>query len=378
MSEPPDPLVRAELASLPSYKAGINPALRAALSAGQPVARLGSNENHWGPSPRVRERMRELAFEPQLYPDNRSSSLSDAIGRGLGISSDRILLAHGSESVLRAVMHAVLRPGDEMVSLAPSFLLSHILGRNAGATRQVVEYDAWLRYPVDDFLSLVRTGPRIVYLANPNNPTGTYWGREALEPLLAALRPQTLIILDEAYDEYARVYEDHVDAQEILESSGRSYVILRTFSKAYGLAGLRIGYGVAHDGEFIDLVRKPNTIFNVSSIAEELALVAWGDPEHLASVAEQTMSEKRDAEAFLDRLIAHGASFRRFETRGNFHCLCFGDLSEALELEARLQEENVFVKALPGCRGDGLLRATVGGPDDNRRFLTALEGQLGG
>ena len=362
----PKTLARKTLFGLPSYKTGVSGKLLAALQSGAPVARLGSNENPFGPSPRVYEAIRETTGIHR-YPDGANEALRRALGAHLDVSPNRIHVSTGSENVLSAVFHCVLSPGDRVVTLAPSFLLAEILAKSAGAQHVGVGYGDDLEFAPERVAEAVRDGAKLLYLSNPNNPTGNAFGPDELSAIVAATPESTLVVVDEAYFEYAVAHPGIEGSLDLLERSGRPYVVLRTFSKAYGLAGLRVGYGVMYHEDLVPLVRSASTIFDVGALAQVAALAALADPAHLERVVSDTLAEKRRLRSALE-----GSGVRMFPSYGNFVSLWQPTLEEALAVESRLADGAVFVKALPALDGAGLVRVSVGTREDNDRVIQAF------
>jgi histidinol-phosphate aminotransferase len=362
----PEQLVRRTVVDLPAYKTGVSPNLLKALAAGASVARLGSNENPYGASPSVYDAIRNV-HDVNLYPDGANTALCDALGALLAIDPERLLVSTGSENVLCDVFQSVLSPGERVVTLAPTFMLAEILTRAAGAIPVGVSYEDDLSFSVDAVSEQVSRGARILYLSNPNNPTGNAFTPDELGTIVRGTSSETLVVIDEAYYEYTARHEGYGCSLAVLEASQRPYVVLRTFSKAYGLAGLRVGYGIFYHPDLVPLVRRAATIFDVGSLSQAAALAAITDQAHVDRVVSDTLSEKTRV---LEALAA--LEVRVFPALGNFVSLWFAERDQAWELEEALAARNVFVKALPGKLREGIVRVTVGKPEANDRFLAAL------
>jgi histidinol-phosphate aminotransferase len=193
----PHRLVREVVRELPLYKTGVSPRLLEALASGKPFARLASNENLHGASPRVYEAIRSMN-ELNLYPDGGNTVVCKALGAHLGVEPDRILVSTGSENVLSAVFQCLLAPGDRFVTVRPTFLMAEIMGRASGANHVAIDYDDDLEFPIEDLVEAVRPGAKILYIANPNNPTGNAFTPDALRTIVHATPEDTLVVLDEA------------------------------------------------------------------------------------------------------------------------------------------------------------------------------------
>ena len=361
----PTELARDAVLELPRYKTGVSQELLKAQQSGADLARLGSNENPYGASPRVYEAIRAVD-NVHLYPDGGNTAVREALAAQLGVDPGRLLVSTGSENVLSAIFHCVLTAGDRVVTLTPTFMFAEILTKALDADHVTVAYDDSLDYSAEAVADAARDA-KILYLSNPNNPTGNAFTPDELSRIVSATSPSTLLVIDEAYFEYASRHDGFDSSLPVLDASGRPYVVLRTFSKAYGLAGLRIGYGICYHPDMVPLVRRASTIFDVGSISQAAALAALSDRAHMERVVTETLSEKKRVLAALVR-----AGVRVFPSFGNFVSLWFPERERAMELESHLAEKAVFVKALPAREGDGLVRVSVGRPEDNDRFLDVL------
>jgi histidinol-phosphate aminotransferase len=362
----PKRLAREAVRDLPSYKTGVSPRLLEALASGRTVARLASNENLYGPSPRVYDAIRS-ASDVNLYPDGANTSLREALAAHTGVDADRILVSTGSENVLSALVQGVLSPGDRVVHLEPTFLLAFILCGASGAECVRVSYGDDLEFSVDALAEQAGRSAKLLYLSNPNNPTGNAFSPTELEIIVSAMSPDSLVVVDEAYYEYASRHERFESSLAVLEKCGRPYVVLRTFSKAYGLAGLRVGYGIFYHPELVSITRRASTIFDVGSVSQRAALAALEDQAHMEETVGRTLAEKKRLQAALEE-----RELRTFPSFANFVSLWFRDRDDAMKLESELAHRSVFVKALPGRGGEGLVRVTIGRPNENEMFLQAL------
>src|SRR5271169_4210966 len=241
------------------------------------VHKLSSNESPLGPSPKAMEAVRALAGSLELYPDGASTALREAIGRRYGLDPARIICGNGSDELLALLAHVFLHPGDEGLYSQYGFLTYPICIRAAGGVPVVAE-ETDRTASVDAILAKVSARTKIVYLANPNNPTGTYMPYSEVKRLHAELPPHTLMVIDAAYAEYV-TRNDYAAGVE-LTSSADNVVMTRTFSKIHGLAGLRIGwgYGSAHVIEALNRVRGP---FNLNGAAQAAGVASLDDAAHI-------------------------------------------------------------------------------------------------
>jgi histidinol-phosphate aminotransferase len=271
------PVPRASVLSIEAYVPG-----KSTAPGGVKVWKLSSNETPLGPSPKAKAAFAGAADKLELYPDGSSSALRTAIAARYGLDPQRIICGAGSDELLSLLAYSYLGPGDEAVHSEHGFLVYKIATLAAGGT-PVVAPEKNLTADVDALLAKVTARTRLVFLANPNNPTGTYLPFDEVKRLHAGLRPDILLVLDAAYAEYVRA-NDYEAGLELVATSG-NVVMARTFSKIYGLAGLRLGWMVG-PSSVIDAVNRIRGPFNVSAPAMAAGIAAIGDSAHVeAAVA---------------------------------------------------------------------------------------------
>ena len=329
--------------------------------------KLASNENPLGPSPKALDAIARALPQLHRYPDGSAFYLRRKLAERHGVSPDEILVGNGSNELIEMVVRTFLRPRDEAVMADQAFVIYRMVTQAVAATPRIVP----LRHFTHDLEAMaeaVTSRTRIVFVANPNNPTGTIFRRGPWEAFLRALAGrQLLVIADDAYAEFATdpEYPDTI----VTRGSGDVPVIsLRTFSKLYGLAGLRLGYAVAPVGlvDAIDRVRQP---FNVNALALVAAEAALDDREHV----ERTLALNREGMAYLthefDRL-----GLPWVPSNANFILVRVGRGARVYEALLRL---GVIVRPMDGYGFPDHLRVTVGLPDENVRCIRALETVLG-
>jgi len=360
-------LANAATARLRNYDPGHDlPALRKRFGA--QIAELGSNENPLGPSPRALDAMRDALNESFRYPDPRGASLKATLAANLGLIAERIALGNGSHELLMLIAQCFADAAHSVVFSQFGFAVFPIATAAAGA--QPVCVPALLRdhphapygHDLDAMGNAIRADTRLVYLANPNNPTGTWFDDAALANFLARVPRDVLVVVDEAYHEYVdapglstalRFADDHPNL-----------IVTRTFSKAYGLAGLRVGYLVA-DASVIAVLERLRESFNVNAVALAGAEAALADREHLARSREFNHSER---EWLRGELTSRG--YRCLPSLTNFLML---DLArEASDLERHLFERGVIVRPMGGYGLPRTLRVSIGSHVENQRLLDAL------
>ena len=324
--------------------------------------KLASNENPLGPSPKAVSAIRSAMADLHRYPDGSGYILINKLANKLGVLPDRIILGNGSDDVIGMLARAYLRAGDEAVMTAPSFLMYEIFVRSVGATPVFVPLKN-LEIDLDDMLAKVSSRTRMIFVNNPNNPTGAFITKAQFDAFLSKLPEDIVVVLDEAYIEFAQD-PACLNGLELVDNK-RPLAVLRTFSKIYGLAGIRIGYGVmpADMTGLLNRIRQP---FNVNSLAQAAAVAALDDDEFL----NQTKDLIRTELAFMqESLEKRGIDF--FPTQANFFLIDVkGDADEVFELMLR---EGVIVRSMVSYGYPQYIRVNAGLRKENIRFLSATE-----
>ena len=357
-------LLRPELQRLAPYNAGLSLADIAARPGVTRVAKLGSNENLHGVSDAVRRAMTEAIVQAHLYPDPSGRELAALLAADLGVDPGRIVLGDGSEDLLNVLARALLRTDDEVVTLYPSFPLHEDYATMMGArvTRIGLKDDA---IDVDALVAAMARPVRLVLFANPMNPAGLWLGGDDLARVLAAQQPGTVLCVDEAYVEYAAHAEGYRSAADLLAGHDKPLLILRTFSKAWGLAGLRIGFGVTNSAELrrgLDLVRTP---FNVNHVAQGGAIAALAHADEMRATVAATVAERERMARGLAAL-----NLRCLPSAGNFLFVDTG--RDAGALADGLLDRGVIVKPWKQPGYESWMRISVGTGADTDQLLTAL------
>ncbi|CUH36115.1 Histidinol-phosphate aminotransferase 2 [Jannaschia seosinensis] len=325
------------------------------------VLKLSSNENPHGAPLTAREAAREAASEMHLYPNTDHASLRDAIARVHDLDADRIICGVGSDEILHLLAQAYVGPGDEVVYPAHGFLIYPIVTRAAGGT-PVAAPERDRRVDVDAMLAAVTERTRLVYLANPANPTGTMLNGQEVTRLADGLPDGCLLVLDGAYAEYAGDFDGGLS----LAATRENVFATRTFSKMYGLGGLRVGWGYGARA-VIDVLNRLRGPFNLSNVALAAAEAAMRDREFVARCAADNRAQRARLVAGLRDLgIACDAS------EANFVLARFADEDEALDCDAALKTRGIIVRHVPAYGLPNCLRITVGTEDGMTRLLKAL------
>jgi histidinol-phosphate aminotransferase len=360
--------LRPELAALVPYNAGLTVEDVAARPGVTRVAKLGSNENPLGPAPAVREALNATLQRIAVYPDPAGRALVAQLAARHGCAPDRLVLGNGSEDLLAVLARAVLRPGDRVVTLYPSFPLHEDYARLMGAEVVRIGLTPEGCIDVDALIRAVAQPVRLVLFANPMNPAGVWLSPEPLDRVLEAIHPEAVTCLDEAYHEYAEGPGYASGAARLATHRG-PLLVLRTFSKAWGLAGLRIGYGLTNSAELkrgLDLARTP---FNVNLMAQVAAETSLAHPQSVAGAVALVQRERPRMLAAIEAL-----GLRVLPSKGNF--LFFDAARSAVELAETLLGRGVIVKPWKQSGYETWLRVSVGTEADNDQFLAALAASL--
>jgi histidinol-phosphate aminotransferase len=333
--------------------------------------KLASNENPLGPGPKALAALQRAAEEIGLYPDGNGFALKQALARKYGCGLDCITLGNGSNDVLVMLAETFLTPDTEAVYSEYAFAVYPIAVQATGATARVAKahpanHAMPLGHDLDAMAKLVNDRTRLVFIANPNNPTGTWLSADALRKFIAGVPAQTVVVMDEAYIEYV-TDPSFADASRWLQDFA-NLVVVRTFSKAYGLAGLRVGYALSHPGvaDMLNRVRQP---FNVNSFALAAARAALEDTEHLKRTLDTNRTGLAQLQAGFDAL-----GVRHIPSAGNFVLIDCGRPAGPV-YEAMLRQ-GVIVRPVGNYALPNHLRITIGTQQQNERMLGALQQAL--
>ncbi|MGD0190478.1 MAG: histidinol-phosphate transaminase [Rhizomicrobium sp.] len=343
---------------------------RAQIPGFAEALKLSSNESAFGPSPLAVAAFREASASLSLYPDGNVQDLREAIGEFHGLNPDRIVCGNGSGEILTLLADCYLRPGDEVLFSKYSFILYRI-ATLANSAVPVAVAEPELRVDVDAMLAAVTPRTRLVYVANPNNPTGSYLTPMEMRRLHAGLPPNVLLVIDAAYAEY--VQRNDYEAGIEMVSQFDNVVMTRTFSKIYGLAALRVGWAFcpAAVADVLNRVRGP---FNVSLPAQRAAVAALRDRQHVADSAAFNVQWRS---WLIDEIRATG--LRVDDSVGNFLLIHFepGGGRTANSADAFLSERGLILRGLANYAMPDCMRLTVGDVAANRRVVAALAEFMG-
>ena len=327
------------------------------------IIKLASNENPHGPSPKALAATQHALREAHLYPDGGYFALRQKLAAKLGLGMDQFVIGNGSNELIELMGHAFLAPGAEGVMHQSAFIVYKLVTLMFGANPVEVPLAAGLRQDLPALLAAVTPRTRLIFLASPANPTGATNPAEEIRALVRALPPHVILVMDEAYVDYL---ENPPDLRPLI-AEGRKVICLRTFSKIYGLASLRIGYGYAAP-ELIAMLQRVRQPFNVNAIAAAAGTAALDDEAFVASCRR----ENRDG------LVQLAAGFTRLAlefvpAQGNFILVKVGDGAAVFDA---LQRQGVITRPVKGYGLPEWLRVTVGTQAQNERLLTTLAGML--
>lgn len=323
--------------------------------------KLASNENPLGPSPKAVAALREKLAELNLYPDGDCFYLKQKLAAKLGVEADNLIFGNGSNEIIELAVRTFLRPGDEAVMAEQAFVVYELIVQAVGATRKAVPLKNFT-HDLAAIADAITDRTRIVFLANPNNPTGTTYRRREWEAFLARISHDVLLIVDEAYFEYVGA-PDYPNSLEY-HASDRALLTLRTFSKLYGLAGLRIGYGVGAK-DLISLMHRVRQPFNVNAPAQWAALAALDDVDH---VQRSLDVNRRGMEYLQDELSRLGLA--SVPSHANFILVRVGNGQAVFQ---QLLRQGVIVRPMGGYKFPDHIRVTIGTAAENQKFVGALE-----
>jgi histidinol-phosphate aminotransferase len=328
--------------------------------------KLASNENPLPPSDRVQQAIVAALAHLNRYPDGSGFYLRQALAKRHGVAPEQVILGNGSNELIELLVRTFLRPGDEAIVPHPSFVVYPMIVQAAGGVRVMVMLRDY-RLDLEAMARALTPLTKLVFIANPNNPTATIVTAEEVEQFLARVPERTIVVFDEAYVEFAQG-PDFPDTLSYVKQ-GRRVIVLRTFSKAASLAGLRVGYGIA-DADATALMNRIRQPFNVNSLAQVAALAALEDDAHVLECVRMIEAGRH----FLyDEFQALG--LRYVPSRANFILVDVG--RSAQEIYQKLLHEGVIVRPMTPFGMETALRVTVGTPEENRRLVRALRTVLG-
>ncbi len=326
------------------------------------IVKLASNENPLGPSPKAISAMEAAVRNVHLYPDGGGYRLRNAIAEKFGFGRENVVLGNGSNEIIEFIGHAFLRPGDNVVVADHAFVVYKLMATLFGAATIEVP-DPGFVHDLDAMVDAITPETREIFVANPNNPTGTLVGQGAIDRFVDRVPDHVVIVFDEAYYEFLDTPPDTLK----FVRDGRNVVVLRTFSKIQGLAGTRIGYGLA-PAHLADVLQKTRQPFNANAVAQAGALAGLRDEDH----QNHTRELNKEGRTFLqDTFASMGLEY--VPSEANFVLVRVGDGDALFKA---MMAQGVIVRAMSGYKLPDWIRVSVGTMDQNRRFVEVLESCL--
>ena len=324
------------------------------------IVKLASNENPLGPSPKAVEAIARVAAGVNIYPDGAAFRLRSAIAEFCGVEFGQTVVGTGSSEVIELICHALLNPRAEVVAAKHAFSMYPIMSKLFGAAYvEVPNKEDWT-HDLDGFLAAITENTRVVFITNPTNPVGTVVGQQEIDDFMAKVPEHVLVVFDEAYREFS---DNPPDTLKFVRE-GRNVVVLRTFSKAYGLAGLRVGYGIAPE-PVCSMLHKARAPFNLHVLAQEAALAALEDREHVR----RTVENNKEGMRFYEQAFRE-MGLEWIPSQGNFILVKVGRGKQVFQ---DMLARGVIVRAQDGYGLPEWIRISVGTPAENARCIEVLK-----
>ena len=325
--------------------------------------KLASNENAFSPSGKAMNAAKNALRFLNRYPDGGCFYLKKALAKRLRVKPENLIIGNGSDEIIILTLNAFLNKGDEVIIAKPTFLIYEIASRIRGAKIKFAPLKD-LRYDVKAMVKLVTRKTKLIFIANPDNPIGTYVTKEEVDFLVSKTPKNTILFFDEAYYEFAKDLKDYPGTFKYLRKN-KNVIIARSFSKAYSLAGARIGYGIAGRA-FIDCLNRVREPFNVNSIAQAAALASLDDEKHLEKTLKNTEKGKKYLYKELENL-----GIKYVPSVTNFILINSG--TNAGQIYKKLLKLGIIVREMSGWKLDNFIRVTIGTMGENRKFIKALK-----
>jgi len=359
-------LANSQLRDLVSYEPGkpVEDVARELGLAPADIIKLASNENPLGPSPKALAAMHEAVERAHFYPDGGGFYLREAIAAQFGFQRENVILGNGSNEVIEFIGHAFLRPGDEVVTARHAFAVYALMAQLFDA--RVIEVpDPQYRHDLEAMAAAITPRTREVFITNPNNPTGTMVSQAEIDRFMDRVPDHVVVVFDEAYYEFV---DDPPDTLKYIRAGRENVVVLRTFSKIQGLAGLRIGYGLGA-ASIVNVLQKTRQPFNANAIAQAGAIAGLQDLEHQRRTRELT----HEGRAWFEEEFAR-MGLEYVPSQANFVMVNVGDGNAVFKA---LMAKGVIVRAMASYQLPAWIRVTVGTAEQNRRFMAELRAALG-
>lgn len=325
------------------------------------VIKLASNETPYGPSPKVLQAITKAARSVNRYPDSGCFYLRQALAKKLKISTEQLIFGNGSDEIILLALRAFVDEGDEVIIAKPSFLIYEIGAKIVGANIKAIPLKNF-HYDLEGMAEAVTSKTKLIFVGNPDNPAGTYISKARIAEFLAKVRPNIIVFIDQAYFEYV-LAKDYPDATEFIKKY-RNVIVIRTFSKMYGLAGLRVGYGIG-DPEVIDILNRLREPFNVNSIAQEAALACLKDQSYYRRAARNIEKQRQYLYTQIRKL-----GLKVPESVTNF--ILIDVRQKSTTVSNALLKKGIIVRDMGFWGLDTFIRVTIGSEPENKFFIKTL------
>ena len=356
------PLVPKHIRSLQSYKPG-RPIEDVRRELGlEHIIKLASNENPHGPSPMALEAVQSTLADNFRYPDASAIILREKLAGCFNLKIDNVVVGGGSEGVMSTIMRTFLRQGDEIIAADNSFIGFRVLANSSGIHTNWVPLKNY-HHDLPAMAEQINDYTKIIYLANPDNPTGTYFPKSEFDAFMAQVPERVLVLLDEAYFEYAFHLSDYPDSMHYRYDN---VITLRTFSKAHGLAGFRVGYGFAHE-DLIENLNKVKLPFEPSWPAQIAAVAALDDEDYIQKTISNCHHWKEKLEQTFQK-----AEIKTIPSAANFITLVFENEEEAESFNDNMLHKGIILRHLPGWGLPNCIRVTIGTEEENEYLIKCI------
>ena len=324
------------------------------------IVKLASNENPLGPSPKAQEAIARIASGVHIYPDGASFNLRNALASNLGVDFDQTVVGAGSSEIIELLCHALLNPESEVIAAKHAFSMYPIMAKVFGAKYVEIDNKGDWTHDLQAMLDAVTPQTRIIFITNPTNPLGTVVSQEEIDDFMSKVPDHVVVAFDEAYHEFATNPAETIKYVR----DGRNVIVLRTFSKVYGLAGLRVGYGLAPT-QITGMLHKVRTPFNLNLVAQEAAFAALKDEEHLSKTVE---NNRVGLEFFAKAFDRMGLEY--IPSQGNFILVKVGD---GVAVFKKMLQQGIITRDQSSYGLPEWVRISIGTPEENARCLKVLE-----
>ena len=356
-------LVPKHIQKLAPYKPGMHIETAKKKYGIKNIIKLASNENPLGPSKEALKKVENTLINNHRYPDSYALLLREKLSKKFSVDIENVILGSGSEGIMSTIMRTFLNKNDEIIGVKNSFIGFRVLANASGNVVRWANMNKY-KYNLNSILDLVNDKTKIIYLANPDNPTGSYFSKKDFDDFMPKIPSRVLVIMDEAYYEYASYCNDYPDSMQYRYDN---VITLRTFSKSYGLAGLRIGYGFAHH-DIINNLMKVKLPFEPSIPAQEAAMAAMDDLEHV----EKTIDVNRIGFKHITKKL-NELNIDFIPSVTNFITLIFESKNKSIQFTDFMLQNGIIVRHLESFGLSECVRVTIGTQEENNQYLNILK-----